>query len=744
MKSYGVLAAFSLALAASFGVRAADTVPVSPETMALAIDRLDSTDVAFGVAVGQAAINPYAAVYGAAFFADSSTHYTRRLTLRDAVSGQFQVRCESVPAGVIAYKSGGGGMVYTLSPDPAEPGSALRFWKLDPLTCGYTTLVPATPFGGAVTAASFDPFGRLWFAGPGLLYQVNTDTGQVIAQTSIPVSVGATSVSIAFDPFGAFYMIADAHLYRWNQAPSTTPAPAPAGDVDLNTLLPGGSTFGTVAGLTYTDRSQLLAVASQLDQGGQSTQYKAFDFSPVLGTLTASGTTFGVAEGLFSAASYPAVANLAMSMSLGQTGRIDPGMQLPWTLTLRNDGPQAALNATFVNYLPPHLRLIPYTEAAGSNRNCTAAPGYGAPVTCAFSLASGQTASYALLTELDPAFLSGREVNYAEVTAAPFAAQAVAGNNSGRPGSGLQHEPDDAAVSFVVGPSAHLETTMAGSPFSIWQGDAVTYTIAVRNTGPSATSGVTVADTLPAGLTPVSATGTNWTCTLTGVRYDCTYANSLSVNQSIYLTVVATGTTPGNYTNRCTATSSLLDPNPTDTCSSQTVVRALPTSAPQIHTSINTDTSCPLQFVSNLALKEITYDLDTNTAIGGVATLAYPPAVHVEGAEVACYTQRGNESSKILMPACSFDQPAAGGTLVTSCQVSTPGSVAVCYWRAYVRASTAGTYPLDFGLRLFGQPDTTSTMTLRSPVLLPSDYVKISDFESRQRPDEPTQNCQFH
>lgn len=738
------LLATAVVLAFAFSATShASDLPVSPDRYALAVDRLETTNVAFGVTSGQSATNPYAAVYGASFFTDASTHYSRRLTLRDAISGQFQVRCDNVPTGVIAYRSGGGGMVFTLAPDPNLLGSPAQFWKLDPLTCGYTSLQPASPFGGTVTGASFDATGRMWFAGPGTLYQVSTDTGQVISQTPIAASASASSVSIAFDHTGAFFLAADAHLYRWNQAPTGPTPPAPSSDVDLNTLLPSGSTFGTIAALSYTDRAQLLVIASQLDQGGMSTSYKAYQFAPLLGTLTESAPTFAASEGMFSASAFPAAASLVMSMTLGQTGKIDPGTQLPWTITVRNDGPHSAINATFVNNLPPHLRFIPYTEAPGSNRNCSAANGYGVPVTCAISLAPGQTATYTLLTELEPTFLNGRESNYAQVTAAPFSPSAVAGNNSGRPGFAVSHEIDDATVSYVVGPSSHLEATMTGNPFAMWVGDNVTYTIAVRNTGPSTTSGVTVTDTLPAGLSPVSASGQAWTCTLNGQQYSCTYANSVSVNQSVYLTVVAKGDVAGTYTNRCTATSGLLDPSPSDTCSAQTSVRVLPTSAPPIVAAVNSDTSCPLQFIDKLALKEIAYDLNTSTAIGGLATLTYPPAVHLEGAEIACYTQRGNENSRVLMPACTFDQAGPGGSLLTSCQVSTPGAVQVCYWRAYVRAGATGTYPLDFGLRLFGNPDTTSSMPLRMPVIPATDYITFHDFDSRQRPDEPTMNCQF-
>lgn len=56
-------------------------------------------------------------------------------------------------------------------------------------------------------------------------------------------------------------------------------------------------------------------------------------------------------------------------------------------------------------------------------------------------------------------------------------------------------------------------------------GQQGTYTLRVRNSprsGPT-TDSITVTDTIPTGLTFISATGTNWTCSATGQALTCTY-----------------------------------------------------------------------------------------------------------------------------------------------------------------------------------------------------------------------------
>ncbi|MCZ2134592.1 MAG: DUF11 domain-containing protein [Burkholderiales bacterium] len=718
----------------------------SAEQVALATERLGSSEISFGVPLVAAATNPYTAVYGATFFADTSTHYTRRLSLRDPSSGQFAVRCDNVPAGVIAYQPDDGGMVYSVSPNPNIVTPSTQLWKIDPLTCAYTSLQANVPFDTTVFGASFSPDGRLWFAGTGKLYQVNTVTGAVINTIAIGAISSGGAGGIAFGAGGDFYAAQGSRLMRWPQVPSSSPAPGPVSDVDLAAIAPPGRTLGDIAALTYITGGSMLAVTSQLDQAGQSTFYAGYEYTTASGTLVNSSTLFPPANGVFSMSSYPRAANLVLSLTLQGSGEIAPASPLTWASTLRNDGPQTAVNAAVTYNLPPHLAFIPATtDGSDSSRSCTGDTTYGSQVICTTTLGVGQVNTFTLATQLDPAMANGRETVYAEVTKAPFSQTSVAGNNSGKPGSGIAHEPDDATVSYVVGPSAHLDASIEGTPYAIWPGDTVTYTVTVHNAGPSPATGVTLVDNLPGGLSPTSVTGSGWTCSIPGQRYECALVGTLGVNQSAQVTLVATGATPGSYTNSCTVASNLLDPAPSQNCSTQTVVRTQPGSAPPIAGANNPQSSCPEQFTGMLAFKEVLYPLNTSSPIGGAAYLEYPTDVMVDGGEVACYGAWGDESSKIPQAACSIDQPVqdSPGVLRTNCTISTSGPTAYCAWRAYVRTSMPGNFPLHFHVELIGSPNTSNDVTLPMIVVDEPDYIFMSDFESRQRPDEPTQNCQL-
>ncbi|MEK6282021.1 MAG: S-layer homology domain-containing protein [Acidobacteriota bacterium] len=83
------------------------------------------------------------------------------------------------------------------------------------------------------------------------------------------------------------------------------------------------------------------------------------------------------------------------------------------------------------------------------------------------------------------------------------------------------------------------------------------YTITVQNVGigSTATSGtITVADTLPTGLSFVSGTGTGWSCSAIGQAVTCTNPDPLAVGASSIITLTVGVTTAGgtNVTNTAT------------------------------------------------------------------------------------------------------------------------------------------------------------------------------------------------
>ena len=95
-------------------------------------------------------------------------------------------------------------------------------------------------------------------------------------------------------------------------------------------------------------------------------------------------------------------------------------------------------------------------------------------------------------------------------------------------------------TTIVNGPDLTVTKTDNGA---FTQGGTGIYTITVKNVGTATTNAaITVTDTLPTGLTYVSATGTGWTCGAVGQVVTCTLpaANTIAVNGTSTITLTVT------------------------------------------------------------------------------------------------------------------------------------------------------------------------------------------------------------
>jgi uncharacterized repeat protein (TIGR01451 family) len=101
----------------------------------------------------------------------------------------------------------------------------------------------------------------------------------------------------------------------------------------------------------------------------------------------------------------------------------------------------------------------------------------------------------------------------------------------------------------------------------------ITFTLAVTNNGPSSANTVSVVDTLPAGSTFVSASGTGWVCNNVSGTVTCTVASlPLGAAPVINLTFNAPPVvTAGTLSNTATVSSATTDPTPGNNSSTKTV-----------------------------------------------------------------------------------------------------------------------------------------------------------------------------
>lgn len=117
-------------------------------------------------------------------------------------------------------------------------------------------------------------------------------------------------------------------------------------------------------------------------------------------------------------------------------------------------------------------------------------------------------------------------------------------------------------ISITNTPVSDLQITKThASNFNIGQNG--TYTISVHNNGPVNEPGaIVVTDTLPSGLTFVSATGTGWSCSAAGPTVTCSRAGSLAVNHTtanITLTVAISSPASPSVTNTASVSGANFD-----------------------------------------------------------------------------------------------------------------------------------------------------------------------------------------
>src|SRR5579871_3307295 len=88
---------------------------------------------------------------------------------------------------------------------------------------------------------------------------------------------------------------------------------------------------------------------------------------------------------------------------------------------------------------------------------------------------------------------------------------------------------------------ADLQITKTHVGTNFTRGNSASYTITVQNASATAASSgtVTVTDTLPTGLTPTGASGTSWTCSVSGQVVSCSRSDSLAAGAS-YSTITIT------------------------------------------------------------------------------------------------------------------------------------------------------------------------------------------------------------
>ena len=200
-----------------------------------------------------------------------------------------------------------------------------------------------------------------------------------------------------------------------------------------------------------------------------------------------------------------------IDLSLSKLGPelLTPGGQASYELKIRNVGTLPTSDAIVVtDTLPVGLS---YVGGGGNGFSCTAA---GQVVHCARS-APPLDAGDSVVVSLTVSVSSDASGELRNVACVRTTGDASTANDCGQKG---------AAVSGTV--DLELTKDVASDPGT---GDQLTFALSVRNLGTlPALPPITVTDTLPAGLTFLAASGTDWQCSAAGQVVSCTRSTTLA------------------------------------------------------------------------------------------------------------------------------------------------------------------------------------------------------------------------
>ena len=135
----------------------------------------------------------------------------------------------------------------------------------------------------------------------------------------------------------------------------------------------------------------------------------------------------------------------------------------------------------------------------------------------------------------------------------------------------------------AVLPVADLSITKSDSPDSAPLDGSLTYTLTVTNNGPDGVPSVVVADTLPGGVSFVSATPSQGSCSESSGTVTCTLG-TLANGATATVTIVVTATAPGTLSNTAVVSvlTSIIDPDTTNDSATESTTVLPPPPVPTL------------------------------------------------------------------------------------------------------------------------------------------------------------------
>jgi uncharacterized repeat protein (TIGR01451 family) len=416
----------------------------------------------------------------------------------------------------------------------------------------------------------------------------NTVTASSTAQDPDPLDNSATVTTTILAP-----VVADLGITKTTQSDNAAPGasvlytitltnngPDSAANVVVTDTLPASLLFQSIsepAGFDCTTPAvgasgTITCTAASMASGTTATftlivQVAGNATGTINNTATATSDTDDNNSGNDSGSAPPVTAGGAGNSDLGvtkstNTSTASPGDPVAYTITVTNNGPDAANEVIVTDTLPPSLLFQSITAAAGFTCTTPAAGATGTITCTGGPIANGATAVFTLNTTVAPG-----------ATGSISNSVSVSSSNSDSNGT----NSTGTTPGIIVG-EADLSITKTTNVTQTQTGSTINYTITVTNNGPDPALNVIVNDNLPTGLQFVSATPSQGTCAGTD-PFSCslgTLANGASATIALQALVTATS---GTITNTATVDSDTDDGDGTDNTGSSPATPVTPPGA---------------------------------------------------------------------------------------------------------------------------------------------------------------------
>ena len=396
----------------------------------------------------------------------------------------------------------------------------------------------------------------------------------------------------------------------------------PARHVNVADTLPGGESYtaGSATAIPSAGFSETSAAApslswqiAQIDPGNSVAITLPVALSGSLNAgLVLDNSVAATSDELATpvTANAPLTVTRHVDVSLAKTGpaAIAAGTDATWTLVAHNAGPSDARAVVISDPLPAH------TTFKSADPGCSAAAN---TVTCTVgTLAAGADATYHVTATVDAATAVGSITNTATVTTSDPDTNPA--NNS-------------AAQTANVTNAVDLGITQTAAQAQVAQTLQDSFTLLITNAGPSDAYASQVVDTLPAGLSYVSASPSQGSCTVSAAVVTC-LLGTVPVGTVPTIAIVVQADVPGAQTNAATVSTGLqTDTNPANNSATATI-----TVLPAADLAITKTGPATVAAGGQATYVMTATNQGPSAATGVVLTDQLPAGVGVAGADPGC------------------------------------------------------------------------------------------------------------